>query len=55
MSIHYVECPYCNKETEIELEGQDCNEDYTTDCEECGRYKEKERCRISYQKRHIYK
>jgi len=35
MSIHYVECPYCEEETCIELESEKAMEDYKEFCDKC--------------------
>jgi transposase-like protein len=35
MSCHYVNCPYCDEEREIELDGQRANENYVETCDKC--------------------
>lgn len=37
MSIYYTECPYCEKETEIEIESKEQNEVYKIDCIHCSK------------------
>lgn len=35
MSVHYLECPYCEKETDIELENQNAHNTYEDTCVHC--------------------
>ena len=35
MSLTYCICPYCEEETEIELDEQKQSETYTENCEKC--------------------
>ena len=38
MSLHYITCPYCNKETSLELEDVNPYGTYKEECENCKKW-----------------
>jgi len=37
MSYTYANCPYCDKETEINYEGSEDGQEFETQCSNCGK------------------